>query len=67
MRIYPPRVKTICACGCGKIKYITGRFNSEGRFVPMGWSKDLETAKKCADLHDQIICELRIVEWKKSH
>lgn len=45
----------------GEWKYLTGHFNSEGRFVPMGWSKNLEIAKECADLHDQVICELRIV------
>ena len=45
----------------GEWKYITGNF-IDGRFVTMGWSKTLKQAIETAEVHDQIIVELK--EWR---
>jgi hypothetical protein len=44
-----------------KLKYITGDIY-QGRFVPMGWSKDLKYAKEIAKLHKHILCSLTKME-----
>lgn len=43
-------------------KYLTGTLMSDGRFVPMGWSKDLEYAQEIAIKHEQLLCVLTIIE-----
>jgi len=43
-------------------KYLTGTVMSDGRFVPMGWSKDWDNANEVAKEHGHIICELTVVE-----
>jgi hypothetical protein len=46
----------------GEWKYITGTIYN-GRFIPMGFSKDLDYAKEMAKLHNHTIVELKVVEW----
>lgn len=43
-------------------QYLTGTVMSDGRFVPMGWSKDYDDAVDKAKLHGQLLCELTVVE-----
>ena len=50
----------------GEWRYVTGIFTdrkfNEGRFMPMGWSKDLDSAIEFAKLHKHVLCELRVIK-----
>ncbi len=43
----------------GEWKYITGIF-IDGRFAPMGFSKNLAYAQEMVKLHKHVLCELKL-------